>query len=199
MMSEVKPVSMPASVILSGALVSGVVNAVINGAIQYFLLRGEMPMPLTVDSIGTETHTVLGSSVLLAVSLAMILTAVAHATVKVPKKPFVPTTLWLVIKHGLFAFGTVVALAVVWQRVMGSVEVRLGTAVVLLGLMAGFVAAIVNYMTISEILEDPAWTPESVSAMPWGQFFRPSVHDDCDHGNNDDVVDAQHERDYGIK
>mgnify|MGYP001237316098 CR=1 FL=1 len=43
------------------------------------------------------------------------------------------TTLWLVIKHGLFAFGSVVALAVVWQRVMGTVEVGLGTAVVILG------------------------------------------------------------------
>jgi len=91
----------------------------------------------------------------LAVSLAMILTAVAHTTVKVPKKPFVPTTLWLVIKHGLFAFGAVVALAVVWQRVMGTVEVGLGTAVVIMGVVAGLVAAIVNYMTISKIVEKP--------------------------------------------
>jgi hypothetical protein len=142
--------------ILKGAVISGAINAVINGAIQFFLLRGSGPMPLTVDSIGTETHTVLGSSVPLAVSLAMILTAVAHTTVKVPKKPFVPTTLWLVIKHGLFAFGTVVALAVVWQRVMGTVEVGLGTAVVVLGIVAGLVAAIVNYLTISEIVETPA-------------------------------------------
>ena len=35
---------------------------------------------------------------------------------KGPKKPFLPTTLWLVIKHGLFAFGAVVAGAVMWQR-----------------------------------------------------------------------------------
>lgn len=139
--------------ILKGAAISGAINAVINGAIQFFLLRGSGPMPLTVDSIGTETHTVLGSSVPLAVSLAMILTAVAHMTVKVPRKPFVPTTLWLVIKHGLFAFGTVVALAVVWQRVMGTVEVGLGTAVLLLWVVAGLVAAIVNYMTISAIVE----------------------------------------------
>jgi hypothetical protein len=139
--------------IVKGAAFSGVINAVINGAIQFFLLRGSEPMPLTVDSIGTEMHTVLGSSVPLAVSLAMILTAVAHTTVKVPKKPFVPTTLWLVIKHGLFAFGAVVAGAVMWQRIMGTVEVGLGTAVLLLGLVAGVVAAVVNYMTISEIVE----------------------------------------------
>jgi hypothetical protein len=141
--------------ILVGALVSGVINAVINGAIQYFILRGdEGPIPVSVDSIATETHTVLGSSVPLAVSLAMILTAVAHWTTKGPKKPFFPTTLWLVIKHGLFAFGTVVAGAVMWQRIMGTVEVGLGTAVLILGIVAGVVSAVVNYMTISQIVED---------------------------------------------
>ena len=141
--------------ILKGAAINGVINAVINGGIQVFLLRGSGPMPLTVDSIGTETHTVLGSSVPLAVSLAMILTAVAHWTTKGPKKPFVPTTLWLVIKHGLFAFGAVVAAAVVWQRSVGTVEVGLGMAVLILGLVAGVVAAVVNYMTISAIVERP--------------------------------------------
>jgi hypothetical protein len=145
---------MTQSDIFKGALLSGVINAVINGAIQFFLLRGDTPMPLTVDSIGTETHTVLGASVPLAVSLAMILTAVAHWTTKGPKKPFFPTTLWLVIKHGLFAFGAVVAGAVMWQRIMGTVEVGLGSAVLILGLVAGIVSAVVNYMTISEIVED---------------------------------------------
>jgi hypothetical protein len=140
--------------ILKGAVLSGVINAVINGAIQYFLMRGTASIPLSVDSIGTETHTVLGSSVPLAVSLAMILTAVTHWTLKAPKKPFVPTTLWLVVKHGLFAFGAVVAAAVMWQRTVGTVEVGLGTAVLILGIVAGIVSAVVNYMTISAVLED---------------------------------------------
>lgn len=140
--------------ILKGAVLGGVINAVINGAIQYFLMRGSTSIPLTVDSIGTETHTVLGSSVPLAVSLAMILTAVAHWTLKAPKKPFIPTTLWLVVKHGLFAFGTVVAAAVMWQRLVGTVEVGLGTAVLILGIIAGVLSAVVNYMTISAVLED---------------------------------------------
>jgi hypothetical protein len=144
---------MTRSDIQKGAAISGVINAVINGAIQFFILRGSEPIPLSVDSIGTETHTVLGSSVPLAVSLAMILTAVAHWTTKGPKKPFMPTTLWLVIKHGLFAFGTVVAAAVMWQRTVGTVEVGLGTAVLVLGIVAGLVAATVNYMTISGIVE----------------------------------------------
>ena len=139
--------------ILKGALVSGAINAVINGAIQAWLLWGKGPIPLSVDAISSGTHTVLGAAVPLAVSLAMILTAVAHWTLKAPKKPFIPTTLWQVIKHGLFAFGAVVAGAVVWQRMAGSVEVSVAVAVVLLGLVSGVVAALVNYMTISEIVE----------------------------------------------
>ena len=140
--------------IVKGAVLSGVINAVINGAIQAWLLRGNDVIPLSVDSISAGTKTVLGSAVPLAVSLAMILTAVAHWTLKGPKKPFFPTTLWLVLKHGLFAFGALVAGAIVWQRSVGTVDVGLVTAVILLGLIAGVVAAVVNYMTISEIVTD---------------------------------------------
>lgn len=139
--------------VLKGAILTGVINAVINGAIQAYLLWRKGPIPLSVDEISAGTHTVLASAVPLAVSLAMILTAVAHWTLKVPKKPFFPTTFWLVVKHGLFAFGAVVAAAVVWQRAAGTVEVSAGTAVVLLGGVAGIVAAVVNYMTISKIIE----------------------------------------------
>lgn len=146
-----KPLGPPE--VLKGAMLSGAINAVINGGIQAYLLRGNGPIPLSVDAISAGTHTVLASAVPLAVSLAMILTAVAHWTLKAPKKPFVPTTLWLVVKHGLFAFGAVVAAAVVWQRVAGTMEVSVGTAVVLLGAVAGLVAAVVNYMTISKIIE----------------------------------------------
>ena len=152
-MSATRPDPADPSHILKGAAISGVINAVINGAIQFFILRGSEPIPLSVDSIGTDTHTVLGASVPLAVSLAMILTAVAHWTLKAPKKPFVPTTLWLVVKHGLFAFGAVVAGAVMWQRVVGTIEVSVATAVLLLGIVAGLVAAVVNYMTISAVVE----------------------------------------------
>lgn len=139
--------------IRKAAIISGVVNAVINGAIQAYFLWGKTSVPMSVDAISAGTHTVLGSAVPLAVSLAMILTAVAHWTLKAPKKPFVPTTLWLIVKHGLFAFGTLVAAAVVWQRVVGTVDVSVATAVLLLAVMAGIVAGLVNYMTISEVVE----------------------------------------------
>lgn len=138
------------SAIAKGALVSGVINAVINGAIQWYLLSGDAPLPLTVDGISSDEHTVFGAAVPLAVSLAMILTAVAYTTIKPPKPRFYPAFLWMTIKHGFFALGVVITFAVLWQRVLGSILVPLAVAVVILAVLAGIVAAAVNYMTIRE-------------------------------------------------
>jgi hypothetical protein len=134
--------------LLKGAVITGLANAVINGGIQAYLMGGHGPVALSVDTIGSSEHTVLGTAVMLATMLAMILTAIGHLTLKVPKRPFLPDGLWLVIKHGLFAFGAVVALAVLWQRFAGTIVVGVPVAVVVLGVVAGIVAAAVNYMTI---------------------------------------------------
>lgn len=147
MTSTAQDPTLPAA-ILKGAAITGVANAVINGAIQAVLMWGDGPVALSADTIGGSEHTVLGNAVLLATSLAMILTAIAHLTLKVPRRPFLPDGLWLVVKHGLFAFGAVVAAAVLWHRFAGTVIVGVPVAVVILGLVAGFVAATVNYMTI---------------------------------------------------
>ena len=131
-----------------GAALSGVINALINGAIQWYLLADCASLPLTVDGITNEEHTVFGAAVPLAVSLAMMLTAVAYMTVKAPKPPFYPTFLWMTVKHGFFALGVIVTFAVLWQRMFGSILVPLSVAVLVLALVAGLVAAMVNYMTM---------------------------------------------------
>jgi hypothetical protein len=139
--------------LLKASVINGAINAAINGAIQFFMLRGHGPVALTADAISTTEHTVLGSAVPLAVSLAMILTAVTHLTMKGPKPPFFPGVFWLTLKHGFFAFGVVVTAAVVWQRALGTVEVSVGGAVVILGIIAGLVAAAVHYMTTLASME----------------------------------------------
>ena len=136
------------SAIAKGAALSGIINALINGAIQWYLLADYASLPLTVDGITNEEHTVFGAAVPLAVSLAMILTAVAFMTVKAPKPPFYPTFLWMTVKHGFFALGVIVTFAVLWQRTFGSILVPLPVAVLILALVAGLVAAMVNYMTM---------------------------------------------------
>ena len=134
--------------ILKGAIVGGVINAVINGVIQLYLLRNHAPVPMTVDGITNDSHTVFGAAVPLAVSLAMILTVIGYLTLKEAKRPFWPDALWLTLKHGMFAFGVIVSGAVIWQRVMGSVSVSLLLAAGILSVVAGLTAGVVNYMTI---------------------------------------------------
>ena len=150
------PATLSNADILRGSVVSGIANAFINGAIQWFLLRGKAPIPLSVDGIANDQHTVLGTAVPLAVSIAMILTVVAYMTLKQPKRAFMPHVLWLTLKHGIFTFGLVVAGAVVWQKFMGSVPVSLATAVVVLGVVAGIVGGVINFMTIRASLSRAA-------------------------------------------
>lgn len=142
------------SALVKGALITGAANAVINGAIQAYLMAGKGPVALTADAIGGDEHTVMGAAVMLATLLAMILTAVGHATLKAPKIPFVPGGLWLVFKHGLFAFGAIVALSILWQRLAGTIVVGVPVAVAILALVAGTVAAITHAMTIRSSVEE---------------------------------------------
>ena len=134
--------------LIKGAVTTGITNAVINGGIQYFFLRGTTPIPISVDSITNTEHTVLGTAVVLAVTLAMILTAVSYLTIKETKVPFFPSAFWLVLKHGFFTFGMVTAFAVLWQHMFGTIEVSLLSALIIIGAIAGIIAGIIEYLTI---------------------------------------------------
>ncbi|MDC8001170.1 hypothetical protein POV26_08980 [Aequorivita todarodis] len=136
--------------LIKGAITTGIINAIINGGIQYFFLKDMDSIPISVDSITNSEVTVLGTAVMLAITLAMILTLVAYFGIKEKKAPFFPTTLWLTIKHGFFTFGVLTSLAVLWQKYMGTVEVSLVSALVIIGIIAGIVSGIVNYLTLKE-------------------------------------------------
>ena len=90
--------------LVKGALITGVINALINGGIQYFFLKDFTIIPISVDSITNDTATVLGTAVTLAISLSVILTIVAYFSIKEKKVSFFPTAFWLTIKHGFFTF-----------------------------------------------------------------------------------------------
>lgn len=145
--------------LLQGAIVSGLINAVINAAIQAGLLRGAGPLPLTVDAITNDVQTVFGAAVPLGVGLAMMLTIVAYATVKQANPPFYPTFLWMTFKNGFFVLGLMVTLAVIWQRIFGTVVVPFWLGIAILGLIAGVISAVVNYMTIRASVRDVQTRP----------------------------------------
>lgn len=136
--------------LVKGAIITGVINAIINGGIQYFFLKDMDLIPISVDAITNTDQTVLGTAVILAITLSMILTLVAYFGIKGKKAPFFPTTFWLTIKHGFFTFGVLTSLAVLWQKYMGTVEVSLIAALIIFGVIAGIVSGIVNYLTLKE-------------------------------------------------
>lgn len=136
------------SKLIKGAVTTGVINAFINGGIQYFFLKGKDFIPISVDSITNTDETVLGTAVVLAITLSMILTLVAYFGIKGEKTPLWPTTIWLTIKHGFFTFGVLTSLAVLWQKYMGTVEVSLIPALFIMGLIAGVVSGVINYLTL---------------------------------------------------
>ena len=138
------------SKLLKGAALTGVINAVINGGIQYFFLKGHSSIPISVDSITNTTKTVLGTAVMLAITLSMILTLVAYFGIKGKKAAFFPTTFLLTLKHGFVTFGILTSLAVLWQKYVGTVEVSLVSALIIIGVIAGLVSGFVNYFTLKE-------------------------------------------------
>jgi hypothetical protein len=138
---------------MKGALMGGVINAIINGAINWFQVKGKTELYLTVDAITNTEHTVLGGAVILAASLAAILTLISYYTVKSQNKPpFYPKALLLTLRNTFFAFGVMVTLAILVQRIGGSIVVSPITGVVIVALVAGVVAAVVDYMTKKELL-----------------------------------------------
>ena len=136
--------------LLKGAVITGIINAIINGGIQYFFLKGNSSIPISVDSITNDTATVLGTAVMLAITLSMILTLVAYFGIKEKKAALFPTTFLLTLKHGFVTFGILTSLSVVWQKYVGTVEVSLVSALIIIGVIAGLVSGFVNYFTLKE-------------------------------------------------
>lgn len=131
-----------------GSLTTGVANAVINGAIQAWLLRDADMLPLTEGPWAITLHSVAGKAVMMATLLAMILTMVGHLQWKGPKGPFWPATAWLSTKHGLHTFAVLAIPSLIWQLLVGSIDVSANVAIALLAAIAGGVAAAIHAKTV---------------------------------------------------
>jgi hypothetical protein len=137
----------------TAAIFTGAINAVINGIINWFQVKGKTELFLTVDSISTTEHTVMGGAVILATSLAIILTSIGYFTMKVPDKPaYFPKAFFLTLKNAFFTFGIITILSILLQRYAGSITVTPIVAAIIVALIAGLVAGIIDFMTKKELL-----------------------------------------------
>jgi hypothetical protein len=153
----------PTQVRAQDALVPGVINAVINGAIAYSGFKAEAAVPLTLDLISAKQHTVWGQGVMLAFVLGVILSIVtakifarhlAKTDTALAARVQRPMSFLLKVAFGnaMALFGWFVALAVLWQRVFGTVEVGPAIAAALVGLLAGVITVIVEVRTKRALL-----------------------------------------------
>jgi len=151
--SKVVPAKHP-NHILKASIFSGVLNALINGIINWFQVKGKPELFLTVDSISTGAHTVLGGAVILATSLAIILTSIGYFTIKAPNKPaYFPRVFLLTLKNAFFTFGIIVTFSILLQRFAGSISVTPITGALIVAIIAGLVAGIIDYLTKKELLK----------------------------------------------
>lgn len=117
------------------AMPGALINGTINGAIAWSAFKGSNAIPLSMDSIGSPGVTALGNAATAAFALAFIMTCVtffmfrggarksdvAPAGLKTVR--FAPTGLRIALANTLLAFGAFTAMAVLWQRVVGTVMV----------------------------------------------------------------------------
>lgn len=141
------------STILKGAIASGIINAIINGIINWYQLANTTTIKLTADSISSKDHTVFGGAVILGTSLAFILTSIAYFTIKGNNKPkYFPKVFLLALKQSIFVFGAIIVFALLFQKAFGSIEVTNMHAAIITGIIAGIAAGSVEYSTKKRLL-----------------------------------------------
>lgn len=154
----------PRQVRVQDALIPAFINAVINGGIAYSSFSKQAAVPLTMDLISSKQHTVWGEGVILAFALGVILSFVtakifashavkADATLApLVKRPLFPFVFGIALNNGFMLFGWFVALAVLWQRSLGSIEVSPMVAAALVGVLAAVITLIVEVRTKRALL-----------------------------------------------
>lgn len=150
--------------IQKNALISGVINAVINGVIGWFMFRAKEALPLTVDTISAHEKTVFSTGVMTAFMLSLILGTIAFFTfskkaktfpVPFPElldRPFFFFGVRTILFYSLFAFGTAALVALFLQKFLGTILVTPLIGAILLGIIAGIASWFINAAVMKAML-----------------------------------------------
>lgn len=144
---------------ITDSLVGALINAVINGYIMWNEFSKLDAVPLTLDMISTQEKSVFGQGVSLALALGVILTLVAwkvfsgavakkhpEALAIISKVTF-KNALMIAVRNAMILFGWAVALAVVWQRFVGTIYVSPLVGAIMVACFAGIITVIVEMRT----------------------------------------------------
>ena len=151
-------------IIQKDAIISGAINAVINGVIGWFMFRGQSSILLTVDTISAHEKTVFSTGVMTAFLLSMILGAIAFfifakkatglqlTSNELLDRPFFFFGVRTIAFYSLFAFGTAALVALFLQKFLGSLLVTPLVAALLIGIIAGLAAWFINAAVMRAML-----------------------------------------------
>lgn len=143
---------------IRGALVPALINGVINGGIAFNGMRGSSAVPLSVATIGSGEATVWAEAVAVGLGLGAILSVITAVLARRADPATAGRTTavdigWVTLQNVLLLFGATVALAVVWQRVFGTVSVRPLTGAVLVAVYAAIATIVIDVRTRRTLLE----------------------------------------------
>jgi hypothetical protein len=153
---------------LSDGLVGGLINGVINGAIAWSAFKGSAQVPLSVDSISAPGITALGNAATMVFALTFILATITFFTFRsaarksgiapraLTEQAYWPQGLGIALRNTLLAFGSFVTLAVMWQRLAGTLLVGPLAATFVVGLVAMGATMFAEWRTRGEMLQAAA-------------------------------------------
>lgn len=149
---------------LADSLPGGLINGAINGAIAWSAFEGMARVPLSVDSIAAPGITALGNAATVAFALTFIATSITFfvfrgAARRAEGAPpalmalrYWPAGLSIALRNTLLAFGGFVAVAVLWQRFIGTLFVAPVIATLVVALVAAAAAALAEWRAKREML-----------------------------------------------
>ncbi|EEY72245.1 hypothetical protein [Grimontia hollisae] len=146
------------------SLVGGVINGAINGYIASYHFKGMNSVPMSLNMITNSEVTVWGQAVSLTFGLGIILSLLTSKLFIHQLKKSHPQHIdklqygfWsrlvpIAVTNAAVLFGWFVALAVIWTKYTGEVQVSPSSAVLLVGLFAFIITIAVEVRTKKSII-----------------------------------------------
>ena len=133
------------------------INAAINGAIAYNGMHGTAAIPLSVNTIGSGEPTVWAEAAAVGLGLGAILSVITAVLARRADPDTAARTSaadigWVTLQNVLLLFGATVVLAVLWQRVAGTVTVGPVTGAILVAVYAGIATVVIDVPTRGALL-----------------------------------------------
>jgi hypothetical protein len=138
--------------------VPALINAAINGGIAFSGMRGSAAVPLSVSTIGSGEATVWSEAVAVGLGLGAILSVITAVLARRADPDTAARTSmgdigWVTLQNVLLLFGTTVALAVLWQRIAGTVSVGPLAGALLVAVYAGVATVVIDVRTRRALLD----------------------------------------------